>query len=49
LTSEQVALLSDAIESVCAQRRRALDSALGNLVPGVPLAGVLRIVRSRRR
>jgi hypothetical protein len=44
-----VALLSDAIDNICAQRRRALESALDNLVPGIPLAGVLRIVRSRRR
>jgi hypothetical protein len=49
LTPAQVALLSDAIDDVCAQRRRALESALDNLVPGLPLAGVLRIVRSGRR
>jgi hypothetical protein len=44
-----VALLSDAIDDVCAQRRRALESALDQLVPGLPLAGVLRIVRAGRR
>jgi hypothetical protein len=44
-----VALLSDAIDDVCTQRRRALESALDQLVPGLPLAGVLRIVRPGRR
>jgi hypothetical protein len=49
LTTDQVGLLSDAIDKICARRRRMLDAALEELLPALPRRLLLALLRARAR